>query len=350
MDIKAKVECHCKLTSFSVPIPSSSLPLKASICHCHSCRHSSGQIFATWAVIPLPLPADIVESGNFVKYAVSTCERWSCKRCGASVINVDKASDPPEWEVATGVLNFDDASGLEGKLNRVQLWVADVKGDGGAVGWINKGRLKGMDRRWKSRRSDVVSDETVKELMTPQARVAGDNDERLPVQCRCQSVQFEIKRPDKDYNAGTGKFDACLDACDSCRAVTGFEITSWTAVPKVCVVVEPRLDTFLEDRSKLGHYQTSSNISRYFCLKCGAAVFYYKHGGQTIDIATGLLESKIEGAVRVEAWLDWQKAFKEAYEMGDSPEFVLFRDDAVDDQFVSDVAEGMRLWHKERGG
>ncbi|OCT54256.1 hypothetical protein CLCR_00317 [Cladophialophora carrionii] len=287
-----------------------------------------------------------------VRYLVSTCERWSCKRCGASVINVDKASDPHEWEVATGALNFDDAKGLEGKLDRVQLWVADVKGDGGAVGWINKGRLKGMDRRWQSRRSDVVSDETVKELMTPQARVAGDDDERLQVQCRCQCVQFEIKRPDKNYNGGTGKFAACLDACNSCRIVTGFEVTSWTVVPKDCIVIAPNLDAFLGDGSRLGHYQSSSNTSRYFCVKCGAAVFYYRHGTQAVGIGTGLLESTIEGAVRVEAWLDWQKVSKELWsdESSWSPHLVWFQEDAVDAHFVREVAEGMRLWEKERGG
>jgi hypothetical protein len=304
-------------------------------------------------VIPLPLPAGILESGNLVKYLVSTCERWSCKRCGASVINVDKASDPQEWEVATGALNFDDARGLEGKLNRVQLWVEDVKGDGGAVGWINEGRLEGMDRHWKSRGSQMVSDQTVKDLMTPQTRVAGDGDgdEQLSVQCRCQSVKLEIKRPDKDYNSGTGKFAACLDTCNSCRAVTGFEVTSWTVVPRDRIVVDSGLHTFLEDRSKLGHYQTSSNTSRYFCVKCGAAAFYHRHGTDTIGIATGLLESTIEGVVRVEAWLGWEKVSREQWadDSSWSPELVWFQEDAVDAQFVSDVSEGMNAWEKEKG-
>ena len=155
-------------TSFSVSIPSSSFPLKSAVWHCHSCRHTTGQLFATWAVIPAPLPLEFLDHGNLVKYAVSTCERWFCKRCGASVVNIDRAGEEVEWEVATGVLSFENEKGLHGKLNRVQLWIEDVKGDGGAAGWINQGRLAGTDRHWNGRDSEMVSDERVKDLMKPQ--------------------------------------------------------------------------------------------------------------------------------------------------------------------------------------
>src|ERR1700760_1720786 len=122
MSLIAQVECHCRSTCFSLSIDSSSLPLKASVCHCYTCRHTTGQLFATWAVLPVPLPPDILESGCLAKHAVSTCERWFCTRCGASVINVDRAGPEEEWEVATGVLNFEEPHTLHGKLDRVQLW------------------------------------------------------------------------------------------------------------------------------------------------------------------------------------------------------------------------------------
>ena len=346
MDLKAKVECHCRLISFSISIPSSSLPLKAAICHCHSCRHTTGQLFATFAVIPLPLPSNLLGSDNLIKYAVSTCERWSCRRCGASVINIDRASDPEEWEVSTGALNFASEEGLNGKLKRVQLWVEDVRGDGVAVGWIHRGKLEGMDRHWKGRGSEMVSDKTVKELMTPQGKAVEDNNDRLVAQCKCKGVHFEIKRPGKVHNDGTGKFESCLDACNSCRTVTGFEITSWTTVPRDDVVAGRDLDVFLEDRPKLGLYHSSSNTSRYFCTTCGATVFYYRHGLGTIDIATGLFESKTDASGRVEEWLEWHK-LPEA--QGADKSYLLFKEDAIDAQFVNDVAEGMKAWVKEHG-
>ena len=335
----ALVECHCKLTSFSLSLPASSFPLKASLCHCHTCRHNTGQLFATWAVIPLPLPEEILKSGNLLKHRVSTCERWFCKRCGASVLNVDNPGEEGEWEVATGALHFEDPKGLEGKLDRVQLWVEDVKGDGGAVGWINQGKLKGMDRHWKARGSKMVNDESVKELTACQTPVTRDGEEQLLLQCQCQTVNFGIRPPANNYDGGPGKFEAGLDACTSCRRVTGFEIASWVFVRKEDIVVNPDLNRLLEDRSRLGHYETSKNISRYFCINCGATVFYCRQGKGTIDIAAGLLEPKVQGAIRAEAWLTW----RDTPEHPEDPNLA-FWDEAVDRKFAHDLKEGMQSW------
>ncbi|KIW94904.1 uncharacterized protein Z519_04882 [Cladophialophora bantiana CBS 173.52] len=336
MDLKVKVECHCRLTSFSLSIPSDSLPLKSALCHCHSCRHCTGQLFATWAVIPTDLPPSVLNGGNLVKYESSpTCQRWFCKRCGASVVNVDRGEGPEEWEVGTGVLYFEDPKHLEGKLNRVQLWVEDVKGDGGTVGWINQGKLEGMDRHWKGRQSNMVNDDAVRDLMR---RRGDDQDdcERLIVQCHCQNVKLEISKPSNGHNAGAGKFEASLDACTSCRTVTGFEITCWATVPKTVIVAEPDLESLLVDKGRLGYYSTSSGVSRFFCVRCGATVFYYKHDLETIDVGLGLLEPKVEGAVRVESWLEWQKY----------PKCLVFEEDAIDTEFVSNLKEGMRNWER----
>ncbi|KIW25983.1 uncharacterized protein PV07_09116 [Cladophialophora immunda] len=343
MDVKVKIECHCKLTSFSLSIPSLLLPLKSALCHCSSCRHATGQLFATWAVIPADLPPGVLGGGggDLVKYESSpTCQRWFCRRCGASVINVDGGQGQEEWEVGTGVLYFldDDGSpkGLEGKLNRVQLWVQDVKGDGGAVGWINQGKLQGMDRHWTGRQSEMVGDDDVRDLMMQRAASTRNEGERLAAQCRCKTVRFEISQPHGDHNAGTGRFEASLDACTSCRTVTGLEITCWATVPKGLVVAEPNLEALLVDTARLGHYKTSADVSRYFCAQCGATVFYYKHGLETIDVALGLLEPGTEGAVRVESWLAWQKY----------PKCLAYVEDAVDTVFVSNLGEGMKHWER----
>ncbi|OAP55885.1 hypothetical protein AYL99_10037 [Fonsecaea erecta] len=342
-DVTVKIACHCQLTSFSVSIPPSALPLKSALCHCSSCRHATGQLFATWAVIPAVLPPGVLDAtgdGKLVKYASSaTCQRWFCRRCGASVINVDGGQGEEEWEVGTGVLYFDDQhqAGITGKLNRVQLWVEDVKGDGGAVGWINQGKLQGMDRHWRGRDSTMVNDDEVRDLMTRKADVRDDT-ERLVAQCHCQNVRFEISRPpSSDYNAGTGKFEAGLDACTSCRTVTGLEITCWATVPRSLIVVvgaDSDLESLLANTVRLGHYKTSVDVSRYFCAKCGATVFYYKHGLKTIDIGLGLLVPTTEGAVRVESWLAWQKY----------PKCLGYEEDAVDTAFVRNLKEGIKHW------
>ncbi|EXJ81763.1 hypothetical protein A1O1_07828 [Capronia coronata CBS 617.96] len=337
-ELSLTVECHCRLTSLSLAIPRSALPLKSAVCHCNSCRHATGQLFATFAVLPVELPEGIFDIGSLVRYdSSSSCERWFCKRCGASVLNVDKGTTPAEWEVGTGVLHFDD--GLEGKLNRVQLWVEDVSGDGGAVVWINRGQLAGMDRHRKGRQSEMVSYEQVKSLMQRSVEASstqGSRDgERMQVRCHCRNVAFSLAWPSQDFNHCTGKFEASLDACTSCRRVSGFEITSWITVPKqlLCVTAANSLDTFLADRTRLGHYQTSSDVSRYFCVRCGATVFYHKHNLKTIDIGVGLLDSGNEGKARAEEWLAWQPY----------PKGLSYPEDAVDKDFVTNLTEGMRL-------
>lgn len=332
------VECHCGLTSFPLSIPSSALPLKSAICHCDSCRHATGQLFATFAVLPVESPPKaVMDNDKLVRYeSSSVCERWFCKRCGASVLNVDKNDEAVEWEVGTGVLSFKD--GLEGKLNRVQLWVEDVGGDGGAAVWINQGRLAGMDRHLRGRQSELISDDMLKDMserksVQPDTSISQEND-RLRARCHCGNIALSIARPGEDFNNGSGKFEANLDACTSCRRVSGFEITSWiTLQPGLIRTEPPSLHDFLADRTKAAHYQTSTDVSRYFCVKCGATIFYHKHNLDTIDVAVGLLDTGGKGKARAEDWLEWQRY----------PNCLSYQEDAIDKVFVANLAEGMRL-------
>ena len=344
-EIALRIRCHCQDTSFSLKLSKNFFPLKSAICHCHSCRHATGQLFATFAVIPTHVPDEIrgLRSEHLVSYnSSSTLSRLFCKKCGATVANIDNAGEEQEWELATGIIEFlDSDEGHQGKFNRVQLWVEDAKGDGGAAGWINVGRLAGMERHWTGRESENVSDEAVHEILAkadkePQQHIS--QDAQLKVRCHCGNVSFRVNRPGKDYNQGTGKFGTGIDACTSCRLVTGFEITSWTTVPQN--LIEPAgqdLDAYLSDRSKLKHYKSSSDVSRYFCSDCGATVFYQKHGLDTIDISIGVLSPEVSDVARAEDWLSWQKY----------PRGVAYQEDAVDRKFVDDLAEGYRLHQGE---
>ena len=120
-------------------------------------------------------------------------------------------------------------------------------------------------------------------------------------------------------------------------------------VRKDHIVVDSDLESFLADESRLGQYESPKNISRYFCVGCGATVFYCKHNVDTIDIATGLMESKIEGTARVDRWLTWFEP-PDADKVADrslwAPEFS-FQEDAVDASFVKGLADGMESWGKE---
>jgi len=271
--------------------------------------------------------------------------RFSCKKCGASIANIDSAGDQ-EWELATGIMEFPgDKTGHEGKLKRVQLWIEDVKGDGGAAGWVNAGKLAGMDRHWRGRDSETVSDVDIENILAVEngersSKPPEKADDKLNFHCHCGAISLHISRADGQYNQATGRFDSCLDACTSCRLVTGFEITSWARVPQELINVQAAgFDAYLADRSILRHYESSVGVSRYFCGTCSATIFYQKHGLDTIDIGIGLLDPPVRERARAEDWLVWEQ-----YPTGMS-----YPEDAVDQKFVKDLAEGLRLNKGEQG-
>lgn len=346
--IRVNVRCHCRDTDFNLELSEEFFPLKSAICHCRSCRHATGQLFTTFAIIPTVVPSEIAEneSSTLATYrSSSTLLRLFCKNCGASIANFDSAGEE-EWELATGSIEFPDAEfGHQGKLNRVQIWLDDVKGDGGAAGWINAGKLAGMDRRWRGRESETVSDGIVKEILAdgaeghqdgrPRAKCSRRED-TLNVRCHCGTICFHISRPGEQYNHSTGRFEGSLDACTSCRLVTGFEITSWATVPRELInTTAPNFKAYLADGSKLKHYKTSADVSRYFCGTCGATIFYQKHGLDTIDVGIGVLDPPINELARAEDWLVWQKY----------PTGIAYPEDAVDQKFVKDIADGLKF-HK----
>lgn len=347
--IPLTVRCHCREVSFKLEIPEDRFPLKSAICHCRSCRHATGQIVATFAVIPTELPSEIRGNGSssLMTYRSSpTLLRLCCHHCGASIANIDSAHEE-EWELATGCMEFSgDPLGHQGKLNRVQLWLEDVKGDGGVSGWINGGKLAGMDRHWRGRDSQVVSDASIEDILArgsreqqsrpPRGNQYSQRHDKLDVRCHCGTISFDICRPAEQHNHASGKLEAGLDVCTSCRLVTGFEITSWAGVPHEMInTTAPDFNAYLADRSKLKHYKSSVDVSRYFCATCGATIFYQKHGLPTIDIGIGVLDPVTSEEARVEDWLLWQK----------HPKGLGYPEDAVDRKLVKGLADGLRL-HK----
>jgi hypothetical protein len=258
-----------------------------------------------------------------------------------------------EWEFATGVL--DQTAG--GLLHRVQMWLGDTK-DGGAGLWLNDARF---ERHIRGRTSEKLEFKDVKrmsaeswsESMSSGTTRRIDNDV-LDASCSCGAVSFQIARPDTSSNgSGLNKYSAGLDACTSCRTVTGFEITSWAFVPRDRIRTsmrgknnnsngssekQPHLD--LLEMTALRYYKTSPAVTRGFCSTCGANVFYYRHRGgtgkeDTIDIGVGLLDSR--AGVRAEDWLVWDH-------YGD--DIVAYREDAVDKGFVEGLVRGV----EEDGG
>ena len=349
--IAVAAECHCSNFRATFTLPTSSFPLKASICHCTTCRKTAGHILPTWAVIPSTQRPDV--SALTAYTSSNSLTRFFCPKCGARIADFEAN----EWDIATGLL---DKIG-DGLLNRVQIWLEDTKDTGGAI-WL---KLPYSECHMRGRTSERLAFEDVKEMAESRRKetkaISLDSTSAhcqhqnmkgdwLNASCHCGAVAFQIARPDTSTNeSASNKYSAGLDACTSCRKVSGCEITSWAIVPRdrisTCIRdVSKNSDSKgnnqhpldLLDMSALTYYKSSPAVTRGFCSTCGANVFYYRHRGNmgkedTIDIAAGLLESRV--GVRAEDWLAWDH-------YGD--DVVGYSEDALDKGLVEGLVRGIQ--------
>ena len=321
-DITLTARCHCSLFNHTFNLPSAAFPLKASVCSCNTCRYVSGHLFASFAVIPLPTPEEAFFK-DLIKYESSnTLSRYFCPRCGASVLNVDK----DEWEFATGILEID--GGLDGKLDRVVLWVGDT-GDGGAARWINAGKVEGLvGRKMGGRDSQDVTDGMLAAFeKLAESKFLGATD-KVVANCHCGDVKFDVLKPDGE------RYAAGLCACESCRRTSGFEINAWVSVARDKVQWDK--GNFRELLNGCGKYQATEKAERYFCKRCGAQVAYVRDEWNWYEIAGGLLRA-LEGS-RAESILWWNKS-----DIG-----VEYIEDARDQEFANKIKQGLEATTKPK--
>ncbi len=339
--ITLRISCHCKHVSYTYTLPSTAFPLKSSICSCNICRHSTGLLAASYAVIPSPDRPDV---SHLTSYASSsTLTRFFCPKCGAHVGNFEEG----EWEFATGLLDR-----TEGLLDRVLMWMEDTK-DGGVASWLTE-LPEGMKykRMLRDRDSAEVSDEALLRMEKGAAAIIGsgsgpDKDQsRLYASCHCGGIQFYITRPSehtpcdkkrgKWWLRGSGnQYLAKNDSCTSCRLVTGFELISWTYLPQQNIFsLDGSPLTLSTDTSltTLAHYDSSPGVHREFCSKCGATMFYRNDNRepQIIDIGVGLFKS--ESGARAEDWFSWDTGK------------VSYAEDAIDKYLPKSLLQGMSDW------
>ncbi|KAL9620705.1 MAG: hypothetical protein Q9160_004841 [Pyrenula sp. 1 TL-2023] len=258
--------------------------------------------------------------------------RYFCPTCGAHVGDYDHG----EWEFATGMLDS-----TEDRLNRVQLWIEDVK-DGGAASWLSD--VDGLEwtRHIRGRDSATITWEQLSKLNETSPH---DEKDRLYGRCHCGDIRIFITKPaaeppdDPDRGRWWVKGDrytACFDPCTSCRLCTGFEIMAWAFVPMQNIF---HLDgsPFSVTSKGLKTYTSSPPVRREFCGRCGATVFFRKLTRKVdiVDIAVGLFDSS--SGARAEQWLAWEE-----YDMDD------VRQDAIDQAFSQSMYKGLESWTKSQ--
>lgn len=316
----------------------------AILCHCDSCRYSTGLLCTSYLRIAAPKPAALE---TLIEYASPSARssRWFCGTCGCHVFQAlgatGSSTSAQVWQVATGVIigpSRTEQPLPEGALGASPGWrhqhIQDTK-DGGISIWLG-------GQETQATTAQVHPSGSVAPVEPPR-----DETETLAASCLCSNVRFSITRPDESStlarstfpdlmlaycrtpketlaNAGDTKWwlQACgtkylagTCACRSCRLISGFEIQTWAFIPRSNMsfhVPSPSagaatplaLDFATLPPGILQSYESSPGVVREFCPRCGATVFWHdRWRPDLVDVSVGLLRAP-EGA-RAERWLRW---------------------------------------------
>ena len=318
--------CHCGAIALDLHLSGNnvvdgSIPL----CHCYGCRHSTGQLFASYVAVQLP-PEEAMRSAKFTEFKSldgdSCVTLHFCKVCGCHVLRSTRTPTGTCLQVASGTVT----EGLQVQTGNSPQFGPHVSVsetiDGGLSQWLSNMH---------------TSDDRVQHYSTKLVQPPSTSASVLQASCLCGNVQLQIEHPNeksiepwsyladllvpyhtqdasiKNVNddkwwlrRNRTRYLAGTCACRSCRLVSGFEIQSWAFVPRANIAVDASPLDFaaLHSKSVLQGYQSSQGVVREFCPTCGATVFW--HGADRsdlIDVSVGLLCS--EQGARSEDLLEW---------------------------------------------
>lgn len=154
------------------------------------------------------------------------------------------------------------------------------------------------------------------------------------------------------------RYLAGICVCAFCRVYSGFEFQVWTYVPLSNIFPTLPSSTVtstvatgqVEDSpakssltlppppgvlTTLKSYQSSPEVQRWFCGRCGATCFWQGQARPgVIDVSVGLLDATNEegGGSRAETWLDWRW------------QRVSFEEEAEGWEVLNDLKEGLKAW------
>ncbi|KAK1658713.1 glutathione-dependent formaldehyde-activating enzyme [Colletotrichum godetiae] len=350
------ISCLCGAVSQRLqPTVTHGEAVDLSINHGDVDRHTTGILCASY--FPIREPHQLLGTAEY--HGPDGWARYFCNTCGCHVFRRRDIDGISVWEAATGVLLncTEEETDADARYAR-HTGVSDTK-DGGISVWLPE--IDG--RRLESPTNPVIVEPRTTTKLPPMPPIYPKDS--LPASCACGTVSFHITRPteesylphsgfpDLQYAAvehshefmknsdslkwwirsdGT-KYLAGTCACRSCRLISGFEIQTWTFVPRCNIFFHvPGPDdgqsvilplSFSDLPAGIAKtYESSPGVFREFCAKCGATVFWRDSWRpDVIDVSVGLLRAD-EGA-RAETWLDWwtkRCSFEEETERGRSGE------------------------------
>ncbi|KAF9459653.1 Mss4-like protein [Collybia nuda] len=344
MSTFVKARCHCGLNVLNIKFSTSSLPLPSIICHCNSCRHSTGQMARNY--IPFEgeptsfLTNKPIDFENLTGYHTSpSTTRWFCNICSTHLIA--SSTEIKVWYVAVGAL--ERAGGIVQFTGHI--WVSDTL-DGGTAD-----HLSVFDERKIPRYSEFPVVEGGTLPLGWRGVTENPSPDQLSAYCHCRAISFSITRPSLESKLPSSPYPDFLFphdttpithlgnpdnekwwlrpvdsenpthylagycACSTCRLVTGSEVQCWAFVPRSNIIfhggtpdgLPVEIDLVDEDKrpKHLKRYDSSPTRHREYCDRCGATVFFWTDiRRDLIAISTGLFNERQDGS-RAEGWLDW---------------------------------------------
>lgn len=332
-----KATCHCGEAAHEITLQSNAFPLPAWFCTCDSCRHMTGGMYLSCVFLPSDYKPSTALLNKLTAFNFSkTITQYFCKQCGAQMLvhclgKYNAPETTEHWDALTGSLEqFDGVVDVKG-----YEYIVNTK-DGGFTDFLHAINDRAL-KRWPLDFDEGA--ELPLYWRPPKLAEAPTAIDRLPAHCKCNGVSFYITRPsqrpipaDKPWpealipnydqsqdlddaaqeswwlRARKGKFLAGLCACDTCRLVSGMDISAWAFVPAIDMTLDAEGKVlFTTEFGTLKSYSSSPGVTRHFCSRCGAMVFYDHVDRQRmrlLDVAVGLLAAP-EGA-RAESWLEWR--------------------------------------------
>lgn len=339
-----EAKCLCGSVHMRFDVPVTFLPLAAYLCHCSLCRYATGSPCIFHTQLPAGLLPEFVgrsteDSLNSYTAAGSGCSYDFCSTCGCHIGGV--SLDRRQWTMATSLFQDHGPDKIQ-----IQQHCFSKSARGGGLARI----LTRMgDREMKS--WNPPDDDPRAALVTSEAEVGDDGQDRLRIKCHCGGVSFTVRRPSKQVLDDSfmskfvspldkKKWTASFDACSDCRLASGSHVVGWAFVPlSPC---EPRIDTNLAIGTAKS-YSSSEGVLRSFCRRCGATLFFSdpkrrpSQEQAVVDIATGIIRAP-EG-VMAEDWLTWRAGVAFAASGA-----------SFDKDFGEALSEGMKAWTRESYG
>ncbi|KAH6914681.1 Mss4-like protein [Coprinopsis sp. MPI-PUGE-AT-0042] len=324
-----KGSCHCGANTFKVPFKTDSLPKESWLCHCNTCRHTTGQMaYMDLAMNGQPVSIDSTEENqiffslNNLSGFKSSCSitRYFCKTCSAHVFESRTKEPEGDWAVVPGTLEKVD--GIVTFTSHI--FVGDTL-DGGIADHLRRVGDKTLPRH-RTLSDETGSGEISVGWKDPTTTNVTETP-KLPFYCACKAIQFYLTRPTKliddpeVYWLVPGftpedpiRFNSAHCLCNSCRLTGGNLIQSWAVVSSEHLfdaATDAPLD--LADPNKrpkgLKQYEATPGKHRESCETCGATVFWWremKDGEHPhTDVAVALVDQVVAGGARAEAWLAW---------------------------------------------